>query len=176
MADEPWQPAEQVQKNSKGEYRALIGGAWGPVSKAQKNSAGEYRAIPVAEQPSTDPLMQKVQASAPMRAIQGLRDSIDAGAQAIAHAVPEGVTQAIDRPFKAMRESDSPAISAVGNALFADPAAGATDKRLRDTETQYQKARKAIGQEGTDWARIGGNVFSPTNAAIAAKNSRSKKG
>ena len=38
-----WEPAERVQKNSAGEYRALIGGEWVPVEKAQKNSAGVYR-------------------------------------------------------------------------------------------------------------------------------------
>src|SRR3990167_1781748 len=51
MADEPWQPAEQVQKNSKGEYRAMIGGAWVPVAKAQKNSSGQYRVLLPASSP-----------------------------------------------------------------------------------------------------------------------------
>ncbi len=40
-----WQPAEKVQKNAAGEYRAMIGGQWTPVEKAQKNTAGEYRVM-----------------------------------------------------------------------------------------------------------------------------------
>lgn len=58
-----WENAERVQKNDKGEYRALIGGEWVPVSKAQKNAQGQYRierAAPVASQqeelPSTGTL------------------------------------------------------------------------------------------------------------------------
>lgn len=49
-----WQPAEKVQKNQQGQYRALINGQWTPVSKAQKNAQGQYRVMmdsvaPVAE-------------------------------------------------------------------------------------------------------------------------------
>jgi len=40
-----WEPAERVQKNDVGEYRAMIGGEWFPVAKAQKNPAGEYRVM-----------------------------------------------------------------------------------------------------------------------------------
>ena len=40
-----WEPAERVQKNSAGEYRAMIGGEWVPVAKAQKNSAGAFRVM-----------------------------------------------------------------------------------------------------------------------------------
>lgn len=173
---ENWQPAEKVQVNETGDKRAMIGGAWVPVSQAQKNSAGEYRVIPlgagapIEQSPPSDPtLMQKVQSSAPMRVIQGMRESIDAGAQGLAHMVPEGVTAAIDTPFAAMRNSDSPLIQTIGETFFADPRAGATDKRMEDTEAQYEQARKATGQEGFDAYRFGGMVLSPTNAAIAAK-------
>jgi hypothetical protein len=47
-----WEPAEKVQKNASGEYRAMIGGEWVPVANAQKNAAGQYRVDRgVAEQP-----------------------------------------------------------------------------------------------------------------------------
>lgn len=46
-----WQAAEKVQKNSAGQYRAMINGLWTPVSKAQKNSAGQYRVMIEPEQP-----------------------------------------------------------------------------------------------------------------------------
>jgi hypothetical protein len=38
-----WEPAEKVQKNDAGEFRALINGEWVPVQKAQKSESGEYR-------------------------------------------------------------------------------------------------------------------------------------
>ena len=38
-----WQPAERVQKNDQGQYRALINGQWTPVEKAQKNDQGQFR-------------------------------------------------------------------------------------------------------------------------------------
>lgn len=38
-----WEPAERVQKNSRGEYRAMIGGEWVPVTAAQKNASGQFR-------------------------------------------------------------------------------------------------------------------------------------
>lgn len=41
-----WTPAERVQKNAAGEYRALIGGEWIPVEKAQKNESGQFRVMP----------------------------------------------------------------------------------------------------------------------------------
>ena len=53
-----WESAERVQKNSAGQYRALIGGEWVPVARAQKSSTGEYRvereAAPVAAEPTSE--------------------------------------------------------------------------------------------------------------------------
>lgn len=50
-----WEPAEKVQKNEAGEYRAMIGGEWVPVAKAQKNDAGEYR-VERSGAPSASPV------------------------------------------------------------------------------------------------------------------------
>jgi len=38
-----WEPAERVQKNTAGEFRALINGEWVPVAKVQKSASGQYR-------------------------------------------------------------------------------------------------------------------------------------
>lgn len=46
-----WESAERVEKNDKGEYRALIGGSWMPVAKAQKNDKGEFRVKRVDSSP-----------------------------------------------------------------------------------------------------------------------------
>lgn len=40
-----WQNAERVQKNSAGQYRALVNGQWVPVERAQKNSQGQFRVM-----------------------------------------------------------------------------------------------------------------------------------
>lgn len=55
-----WESAERVQKNSAGEYRALIGGQWVPVAKAQKNAAGQFRVERVAAAPAAEPVVDAV--------------------------------------------------------------------------------------------------------------------
>ena len=114
--------------------------------------------------------MQKIQSSAPLRTIQGMRDPIDAGAQFLSHIIPKSVINVLDIPGAALRNSDSPLLQTIGESFFADPRPGATDKRIRDTEQQYQAARKATGgnDPDADVARFTGNVISPTNAALAA--------
>ncbi len=49
-----WEPAEKVQKNSQGQYRAMIGGEWIPVAKAQKNEQGQYRVDRALREPSSN--------------------------------------------------------------------------------------------------------------------------
>lgn len=46
-----WEPAQRVQKNDAGQFRAFIGNEWVPVERAQKSETGEFRvmrAAPVA--------------------------------------------------------------------------------------------------------------------------------
>ncbi len=110
---------------------------------------------------------QKVQASAPMRAIQGARDSIDAGAQLL----PRGLSQLASGfgmfPNKASE--------------FLDSEAKRVDEGISQNEREYQAARVATtdptlsslvtGKKdpGFDWMRLGGNIVSPANAALASK-------
>lgn len=129
-------------------------------------------AAPAPAKPEPATTMQKVQASAPMRVVQGLRDSIDAGAQLLSHAVPESVTNVLDIPGRALRNSNSPLLQTIGESFFADPRAAATDKRITETEDQLQAARVATNggkDPGFDAARFTGQVLSPTNAAMAAR-------
>jgi hypothetical protein len=125
-------------------------------------------------------LMQKVQSSAPLRIIQGLRDPIDAGAQFLSNVIPEGVTDALDYFPKKLRESDNPTISGLANAYLADPRPEAINRQLRETEQQYQESRQAtapktlsgqitgVNDPGADMGRFFGNVTSPVNAVFAA--------
>ena len=68
-----WQPAERVQKNSAGEYRALINGQWTAVAKAQKNTTGEYRVLIGDEiaQTKNTPMASPVPIASPDEAIAG---------------------------------------------------------------------------------------------------------
>lgn len=76
-----WQPAEKVQKNAAGEYRAMIGGQWTPVEKAQKNASGAYRvmlkAAPAApSEPAPAPDAPVTEAPAELPSI-GIGDVVD---------------------------------------------------------------------------------------------------
>jgi hypothetical protein len=99
-------------------------------------------------------LRQKVQASAPMRVVQGMRDPIDAGAQLL----PRGLS-----------------VLASGAGMFPnrvsewlDKEAKSVDQGVKQNEQEYNAARKATGSEGFDVARLTGNVLSPANAGAAA--------
>jgi hypothetical protein len=120
--------------------------------------------------PAAPTTPQKLQASVPMRVAQGMRDPIDAGAQVLAHAAPDWLTNALDYLPAKLRNSDSPLLATIGDRFFADPRAKPTDARLLETERQYEAARNAGGKDpGLDVARFTGNLFSPVNAALAAK-------
>jgi len=100
-------------------------------------------------------LEQKVQASVPMRVLQGMRDPIDAGAQLL----PRGLS----------------AVTSLGGMYpnkvseFFDSEAQKVDQGISENERKYAQARRATGSEGNDVSRFLGNVVSPANAAIAAK-------
>jgi hypothetical protein len=97
---------------------------------------------------------QQIQASAPMRAVQGMRDPIDAGAQLL----PKGL-EAVTGLFGLApnRVSD----------FFGSEAQRVTDMN-NAAEGEYQAARQATGSEGFDAARFTGNIASPANLAIAS--------
>lgn len=118
--------------------------------------AQAYRAARGEEEAATQPtLRQKVISSAPARALQGARDPIDAAAQLL----PRGL------------EFLSSAGGFAPNPVsqFFGTEAGRVDRGIGQYDRELEQARKATGQEGFDFARFGGNVFSPANLAIAAK-------
>jgi hypothetical protein len=118
--------------------------------------AQAYRAARSEEDAPAQPtLRQKVISSAPARALQGARDPIDAAAQLL----PRGL------------EFLSSAGGLAPNPVseFFGSEAGRVDKGIGQYERELEQARKSTGQEGFDFARFGGNVFSPANLAIAAK-------
>lgn len=114
--------------------------------------AQAYQAAREMPKPTT---AQKVQASMPGRVLQGMRDSVDAGAQLL----PRGLAFA----------TSAGGLSPNPVSRFFSDEAERVDGIVSDTARDYQAARKATGQDGFDGARLLGNIVSPTNAAIAAK-------
>jgi hypothetical protein len=90
------------------------------------------------------------------RVLKGMRDPIDAGAQLITKALPEGYLDAADKKL----------YDVTGGILGAP--AGAM-QQISDAESEYQARREAGGESGIDAYRIAGNVVSPANLAIASK-------
>jgi hypothetical protein len=112
-------------------------------------------------------LRQKVQASAPMRVLQGIRDPIDAGAQLL----PRGL--------EFLTSAGGLAPNPVSD--FFGSEAKRVDAGISQNEREYQQARQATTDPtlsslvtgkrdpGFDAWRMAGNVASPANLAIASK-------
>lgn len=99
----------------------------------------------------------KLRASMPARATQGVRDFIDAGAQLLTHALPEGAVNAVNRGVQAV--NNLPVIGPATVALGMTPASTRqVDQGIAENEKAYQEARKATGNDGIDFARMGGNI------------------
>jgi hypothetical protein len=69
--------------------------------------------------------------------VQGARDILDAGAQMLSHALPEGVRNTINK------------IGGIPEGI---------DKKIQDDEAAYQQARTASGRDGIDLARMTGGI------------------
>lgn len=115
----------------------------------------EFRRRFEMEQAAAPTLRQKIQASAPMRVLQGMRDPIDAGAQLLPRGL-EFITSAGGLAPNPVSE-------------FFGSEAKRVDAGVSQNEREYEQARKATGSDGIDLARFAGNVASPANLAIASK-------
>ena len=103
------------------------------------------------KQPATS--RQKIQASAPMRVVQGMRDPVDAGAQLLPKGLEAltGLFGMAPNPVSEFFGNEARRVTGMNNAA----------------EAEYQAARTATGQDGADLARLSGNIVSPANLAIA---------
>lgn len=90
----------------------------------------------------------------------GLRDPIDAGAQMLRRAVPEGVGNAIDAFGNQLADWGLPVARSEGIEGI--------DRGINEREQQYQAARQASGRGGIDWARLGGNIVGAAPLMAAA--------
>lgn len=87
-----WEPAERVQKNDSGQFRALIGGEWVPVQQAQKNDVGQFRVM----RESTPDLAEKIAGSAPVRFAIGAAEPVLGAAQLVANLLPGNAGKAVN--------------------------------------------------------------------------------
>src|SRR5699024_3818191 len=77
----------------------------------------------------------------------GLRDPIDAGAQMLRRAVPEGVGQAVDQFGNMIADAGLPVARSEG--------VQGVDNIINQVNTGYDAARAEAGREGMDCARLG---------------------
>lgn len=98
---------------------------------------------------------------------QGIRDPLDAGAQMLAHAVPDSVSNAVNSATKYV--NDLPVIGPATKALGMTPStAGQLDSSLAQGEQNYQARRQAAGESGLDGWRMGGNILGTAPLAMLA--------
>lgn len=122
---------------------------------------------PVQSGPATED--QQLRASKGARAVQGVRDVIDAGAQLVTKALPRGVVDAVNNATDAVNKL--PVIGPATVALGLTPATPEQiDEGIRTNEETYQAARQATApatmeslvtgtrDPGIDWMRLAGNI------------------
>ena len=93
------------------------------------------------------------------RVLRGMRDPIDAGAQMLTNALPAGVVNAGNRFNNWLADK---------TGLVARLPEGGVNQQIAQSESEYQQARKAVGQDGADWARMGGNLITTLPVGMAA--------
>lgn len=99
--------------------------------------------------------------------LQGVRDPIDAGAQMLRRAVPDGVGRAVDQFGNTL--------AGMGLPVARSQGVQGVDQIVNDVNQRYQAGRQAAGRDGIDWARLGGNLIG-TAPLIAATPSMAGSG
>lgn len=100
---------------------------------------------------------QKIQASLPGRMVQGVRDVLDAGAQAATHILPDSLVDGVNKATGWVNRQ--PVIGPLTTALGMTPASRQEiDSGIKSNEDAYQASRKAVGNEGIDFGRLAGNI------------------
>jgi hypothetical protein len=108
------------------------------------------------------------------RAAQGFMDPAVGGGQLLQHVMPDAAANWLRSPKQQAIAGVLPVTSAAH--LLLNAASGGrqnvstadVDARVAEREGAYQGERKAAGQEGMDWARIGGGVANPLSWAGGA--------
>jgi len=77
---------------------------------------------------------------------------------------PSGFVKGLTDPFTGTAQLLGKGLQAVGV-----PYGETLANYYADVEKQYESDRAAAGEEGFDWARLGGNLLSPGNIAVAGR-------
>lgn len=167
-----WEPAEKVQKNAAGEYRAMIGGSWVPVAKAQKNAAGAYRIERTSGQPA------QPQAEQPAQEQGGLRDWNRRMGQTIANVGAGALKGASQIGATILAPLDATGITGMTSAERRAAVTGGLQEVGADPESLAFKTGE-IGTEIAGTAGIGGALakgamagarYAPQIAPMVAKS------
>lgn len=105
------------------------------------------------------------------RGAQGFMDPAVGAGQLLQHALPDAAANWLRSPKQQAIAGALPMTSAAH--LLLNAASGGrqnvstadVDAAVAGRESAYQGERKAAGQEGMDWARVGGNVANPLSWA-----------
>ena len=127
------------------------------LEDAEPQAAKPQRFVMEPEEPAQNPNPL----TSGERFARGMMDPIDGGAQLLTHILPESVVSAGNRLNNWLSDT---------TGLVAKIPEGGVDQMLSEKESEYQQRRAASGDAGSiDWARMGGNVLSPANIAIASR-------
>lgn len=106
---------------------------------------------------------EKLLTSAPMRLAKGLKDPLDGAAQFLQRIVPESVSSAVNSAADAIGGEGT----FLGEVLGIKGAnSKQMDAEIKSSNTEYEAARTAVGQDGIDGMRLMGNVVSPVNLTL----------
>jgi len=89
----------------------------------------------------------------------GVRDPVSGGAQFFQRLLPQSVQEKINALDTSLARSGIPFVGVEGGL----------EQDIKRREAQLAAEKAASGREGVDWARLGGNVVSPANLAIASR-------
>ena len=103
--------------------------------------------------------------------LRGIKDPLDGAAQLFEHAMPASFNSANHAVNNWLADKTGLFSKVPERNLSSLVTGGKTgiDGLIESQEKEYQAKRAAAGQSGFDGARLGGNILSPINLAIAAR-------
>jgi hypothetical protein len=147
MANAPKETRDYIAKIKTGMGEPMAEQEWELVKPVQVASNDNWELVKPAE------AKQKT-TSGMARFAQGAKDPIDAGAQLLTKVLPQGWVDAGNQANNWLADK---------TGLVPTIPQGGVDAMIKADAANYQ------APEGIDWARLGGNVLSPANLAVASK-------